>query len=124
MAEMEAQAPSGPGAPAQPTPVFEPVPAAVPAADAETIAKARAAMEQKMKELLAQQPAEAPAAPPPSRKPATLKGAPGFPPIQGPPPAISADKQGRLDELLRKYRADQITPEEYHQQRAKIIAEP
>ena len=30
----------------------------------------------------------------------------------------------RLQELLRKYRADQVTPEEYHQQRAKILAEP
>jgi hypothetical protein len=52
------------------------------------------------------------------------KGAPAFTPIQVPPPAISADKEARLAELLRKYKADQITPEEYHQQRAKILSEP
>lgn len=33
-------------------------------------------------------------------------------------------KEARLDELLRKYRADEITPREYHMERAKIIAEP
>jgi hypothetical protein len=57
-----------------------------------------------------------------SAKPA--KGLQPFQPIQGPPLSISADKQERLAELLRKYRADEITPEEYHQQRAKILAEP
>ena len=54
----------------------------------------------------------------------TGKGPLVFPPIQGPPPAISADKDARLAELLRKYKADEITPEEYHQQRAKILSEP
>jgi hypothetical protein len=33
-------------------------------------------------------------------------------------------KEARLDELLRKYKADEITPHEYHFERAKIIAEP
>jgi hypothetical protein len=47
-----------------------------------------------------------------------------FPPLAGPPSALAADKEQRLQELLRKYKADQITPEEYHQQRAKILAEP
>jgi hypothetical protein len=56
------------------------------------------------------------------KKPA--QGAPAFTPIQAPPPAISADKEARLAELLRKYKTDQITPEEYHQQRAKILSEP
>jgi hypothetical protein len=58
------------------------------------------------------------------RKPAIVKGAPAFPPIQSPPPSISTDKQQRLAELLRKYKAEEITPEEYHQQRAKILSEP
>ena len=57
-----------------------------------------------------------------AKKPA--KGALSFPPIQAPPTAISADKETRLAELLRKYKADEITPEEYHQQRAKILSEP
>ena len=58
------------------------------------------------------------------KKPASMKGALTFPPIQGPPPSISAEKQQKLAELLRKYRAEEITPEEYHLQRAKIISEP
>ena len=81
-----------------------------------------------MKELPAQPPVEAAIAAPkpqtPSRKPANLKGPLAFPPLQGPPPSISADKEQRLQELLQKYKADQITPEEYHQQRARILAEP
>jgi hypothetical protein len=52
------------------------------------------------------------------------KGAPALTPIQAPPPAISADKGARLAELLRKYKADEITPEEYHKQRTKILSEP
>ncbi len=39
-------------------------------------------------------------------------------------PAIDpSSKQGRLAELLRKYKADEITPQDYHLQRAKIVAE-
>lgn len=33
-------------------------------------------------------------------------------------------KAGRLAELLRRYKADEITPQEYHMERAKIVAEP
>jgi hypothetical protein len=86
-------------------------------------------MEQKMKELAAQPPdvtsvpGPAPAQTP-TMKPKTLKAPLAFPPLQGPPPAVAADKEQRLRELLGKYRADQVTPEEYHQQRAKILAEP
>ena len=57
-----------------------------------------------------------------SQKPA--KAPQAFAPIQAPPPAISASKEARLAELLRKYKADEITPEEYHQQRAKVLSEP
>ncbi|HUC86307.1 MAG TPA: hypothetical protein VL970_14005 [Candidatus Acidoferrales bacterium] len=45
-------------------------------------------------------------------------------PMTGPPLPISASKEARLQALLEKYKADQITPEEYHQQRAAILAEP
>jgi hypothetical protein len=98
-------------------------------ANPETLAKAQAALEQKMKELDAQPPVVTAAPGPapaqtPTTKPKTLKGPLAFPPLQGPPPAVAADKGQRLQELLRKYRADQVTPEEYHQQRAKILAEP
>jgi len=57
-------------------------------------------------------------------KAASFKTAPPFQPLQGPALPISADKQQRLNELLRKYQIDEITPEQYHQQRASILAEP
>jgi hypothetical protein len=41
-------------------------------------------------------------------------------PVVAPP----TDKEHRLADLLRRYEADEITPYEYHLQRAKIIAEP
>jgi hypothetical protein len=49
------------------------------------------------------------------------------PPPSTPPPAMSATmtaKDQRLEALLQQYRADQITPQQYHEQRAKILAEP
>lgn len=41
-----------------------------------------------------------------------------------PVPAVSGAKAGRLAALLSRYRADTITPEDYHKQRAAILAEP
>jgi len=52
------------------------------------------------------------------KKPAAFK------PIERPPAPISADKDQRLTELLRKYKADEITPDQYQKERAKILAEP
>jgi hypothetical protein len=79
-------------------------------------AKAREALWQKLRELNAWQPVAAPA------------GTPGFPvtfkPIDPPQSAFSGPKSEKLAELLRKYRADQITPEEYHKQRAAVVAGP
>jgi len=43
---------------------------------------------------------------------------------EGPPPPVSADKVQKLDTLLQQYRADRITPEQYQQERAKILAGP
>jgi hypothetical protein len=48
----------------------------------------------------------------------------GFQPIPAPPLPLSAAKQAQLDALLVKYQADQISPDEYHKQRAAILAEP
>jgi hypothetical protein len=48
----------------------------------------------------------------------------GMKPIAAPALPISATKADRLQALLARYKADQITPEEYHQQRAAILAEP
>ena len=127
---------------------------AQPPVNQESITKARETLHQQMKELESQPPAATPAANPapkvagsqpgqkspeakssetagksdtqPKPDKAIKKPAKGtaFPPIPVPPPAISADKDARLAELLRKYKADEITPEEYHQQRAKILSEP
>ena len=58
-------------------------------------------------------------APRPSRQPA-----PSLPAMTAPPTGLSASKQQKLDELLQLYRADQITPQEYHERRAKILSEP
>ncbi len=37
---------------------------------------------------------------------------------------ISASKEAQLQELTAKYKADQISPEEYQKQRAAILAQP
>jgi hypothetical protein len=37
---------------------------------------------------------------------------------------IAATKEQRLQQLLSQYKADQITPQQYHEQRAAILAEP
>ncbi|MBI2949507.1 MAG: hypothetical protein HYY23_17865 [Verrucomicrobia bacterium] len=48
-------------------------------------------------------------------------------PAPTPPPAETqagpATKQERLQALLLLYRADRLTPQEYHEQRAKLLAE-
>lgn len=44
-------------------------------------------------------------------------------PLVPPPTPLSGSKEERLGQLLKQYKADQITPAEYHEQRAKIIAE-
>lgn len=55
------------------------------------------------------------------------KSAPKAPVAQAlevPPLPISADKETRLKELTSKYKAGDIAPEQYHKERAKILAEP
>jgi hypothetical protein len=94
------------------------------------IAKAREALEARMQQLAAQplpEPDYTLGGPPgkkPGKKSVTEQVLESFPPLQPPPPAISAAKRQRLDDLLARYKADQITPEQYHEQRAKILAEP
>jgi hypothetical protein len=48
----------------------------------------------------------------------------GLKPIEAPALPISAAKAQKLDELLARYKADHISAEEYHTQRAAILAEP
>ena len=40
------------------------------------------------------------------------------------PSAFNSSQQERLAALLQQYKADQITPQDYHKQRAAIIAAP
>jgi len=56
-------------------------------------------------------------------EPATV-AKPGPIPIIAPDLPISMTKEQRLQALLALYKADQITPEQYHKQRAAILAEP
>ncbi len=104
-------------APPQPTyaPVRQP-------ADDEAAARARATVRQKMDELDTQQPPAAKAGPVAKR--ATSEPRLDFKPIAAPPSPISGSKEARLADLLRQYKADEITPEQYHKQRVKILAEP
>lgn len=44
--------------------------------------------------------------------------------MDAPPAAVSVAKQQRLNEVLARYKADKLTPEQYHAERAKILAEP
>jgi hypothetical protein len=48
----------------------------------------------------------------------------GLKPIEVLALPISAAKEAQLRALLAKYKADQITPEEYQKQRAEILAQP
>ena len=48
----------------------------------------------------------------------------GMKPIAAPALPIAASKEEQLQALLAKYKADQLSPEEYHKQRADILAAP
>lgn len=113
-----------------------------PQQDTPEIAKAREALRQKMQEVTpvgsasvagaqsspeAQaeiQREEAQAAAERRAKRAESLTPTAYKPLPGPGSPLSATKQERLAELLRLYRAEAITPEQYHTQRAKILAEP
>jgi hypothetical protein len=72
-------------------------------------------------------PAKAAAKPaPPIPVTAPVKNAPpsAFKPLEAPPLPITATQKQQLDELLRKYRADEITPQQYHEERARILGLP
>jgi hypothetical protein len=97
-------------------------------------AAARAALMEKLSEWDVQQaqpaqPAATKAKPvvvPPS-KPASIAFPGkelGLKPIEAPPPPVSAAQEAQLQALLERYKANQITPEQYQTERAKILAEP
>ncbi len=106
---------------------FGPAPVFPPGADEKAMAKARDSMRLKMQDVIAQpQPQIVRATTPEPRVRRTSLTAYNsrlnFPPLEAPPLPISAEKQQRLAGLLQKYQADQVSPEEYHAERAKILS--
>jgi hypothetical protein len=55
-------------------------------------------------------------------KPMPSVSLPASPLAMPPPLPISEEKHQKLQELLTRYKADQITPEEYQKERAAILA--
>lgn len=140
--------PATPAAPVKPTPA--PVKPATQASATDSVvvgdnpedAALREAMRARMADKAAPTavPAAAPAEPAPAptkpAEPAPSKAKPAKPapskakpakaastPMQTPASPLAGSKEERLKHLLDQYKADQITPEEYHKQRAKIVAE-
>jgi hypothetical protein len=103
----------------QPTPVI--VEMAKPAPTSTTVAPANAEA-YRTTEKVAAKPKEA--SKPKETPKAKMAAVPALEPLPAPPSGLSASKEQRLGELLQQYRMDQITPEEYHKQRAKIMAGP
>ena len=101
-----ATVPAAPAAPVEAAPAAPTVEAAAPAATAPIVIVSET---------------NAPAASAPAAVSSTI---PAPVPIVAPALPISMTKEARLQALLAKYKADQITPEQYHTQRAAIIAEP
>lgn len=83
-------------------------PAAPAPADEAALEKARQAMRSKSAQIQPQ--------------PVYKRGE--LPPLERTPASISADKQQKLSELLQRYRAEEITPEDYHRERTKILSVP
>lgn len=115
-----------------------------PVTGSETAAAARMreALEKKMTELNAK-PAVAVEAPAPAAKPVTsspvakpqpkvvvapvapaVVAKPVSAKIEAPASPLPVTKQDRLAELLRRYKADEVSAQDYHSQRATILAQP
>ena len=116
LAELNAPAAPATAMPVAAKPVSKSQSSAAPAKakTADTAASAKPAAEQT--------PVKPEAAPKPS--PPKVMSARGLPPIGSPAPTISPAKQQQLQELLQLYQADKISPQDYHDRRAKILAEP
>ncbi|HKI70714.1 MAG TPA: hypothetical protein VKA67_14095, partial [Verrucomicrobiae bacterium] len=55
--------------------------------------------------------------------PTATQGLSSYAPLIGPPPPITAAQQKQLNDLLLLYEADRISPEQYHDRRAKILGQ-
>jgi hypothetical protein len=113
-----------PVATAQPAPMTEPAQAAffepIPEAPAVDIERARQALREKTSQVDPPAASEEAKAKPTSRS----KGPEVLQPIQGPPTGLPPAKEERLKGLLDLYKADKLTPQQYHAERAKILSEP
>jgi hypothetical protein len=111
--------------------------AAAKAAKAKADAEARAAAKQKARADAERAAAEKAAAKEAAKHAKATKSQPAQPifqerpehqtavtPIHTAPAPVAGSKEQRLQALLQQYQADKISPEEYHSQRAKILAEP
>jgi hypothetical protein len=102
----------------------------VRAVDTPAQAAARAALIKQMPESDTNAPAATTTAPATAAPAATATAAaaaattaPGAKPIVAPPLPITGTKEQKLQQLLARYKADQITAKQYHDQRAAILAE-
>ena len=120
-----------PPAATTPAPVEKPAdstimsPAITQPGDTEAQARARAALNEKMAALgtpaAPTQPSSASNASPAVNAAAAASASPA--PIVAPPLPINFSKEQKLDWLLNLYKANQISPQQYHEQRAAILAE-
>jgi hypothetical protein len=114
-----------PGNPSAPTAVAAPtVAAARPVPVAEPVAACPAVMTN----ACAQTKADLKAAPAPAKNAGPAAWYPGketgLPPLVAPASPLAPDQETKLQTLLEKYKADQLTSEQYQQQRAAILAAP
>jgi hypothetical protein len=118
-----AKAPQPPSVPSAPKPVAaKPAPTPAPASAPATANYAPLPQGTTTHPALLEQPTPQPSAAMNSQEPA--QPSMSLPALTGPASSLSAAKQQKLDQLLQQYRADQLTPQQYHEQRAKVLAEP
>jgi hypothetical protein len=110
-AQLEGQQPSAPAVPEQPKPVAKTKPSKT----------APTKVVKNDEWPVSPPPAGAPAVPPKKSPKTSVANAPAPAPI---PTGVSSSKEQQLADLLQLYKSDKITPAEYHEQRAKILAEP
>jgi hypothetical protein len=111
---------------------------AAKSSDTDAQSAAKAALDKKMQDLNIQDASTNAAAVPTlsnnltvQTPPAPAQSAANYPgkelglqAIEAPAPPVSQDKLAQLQALLARYMADQVSPEEYHKQRAAILAAP
>jgi len=69
-----------------------------------------------------QTPTEVAASKPQAKPPTKVPPGPSrYSTLEAPAPPVTPDQKQQLDALLQRYRADQITPDEYHKERSRIM---